>query len=190
MQCDPETGLIDSARWIPSPNFDQRIHPACISTLVIHAISLPPGKFGGQFVEQLFCNRLDSTQHPYFTTIAALKVSAHFYIKRSGELLQFVSTRERAWHAGISTFMGLDRVNDFSLGIELEGCDDQPYEEAQYQTLAPLSRCLMQAYPAITRQRITAHSDIAPGRKTDPGPYFDWVRYRGELHDSTVEGQI
>jgi AmpD protein len=176
MQLIPETGRIQKACWIPSPNSDARPHPGFINTLVIHAISLPPATFGGHFVEDLFCNSLDTSQHEYFQSIAQLKVSSHFYIKRTGELIQFVSSLRRAWHAGLSEFKGLDTVNDFSIGIELEGCDELAFEELQYQTLVVLSQCLMRAYPSITAKRIVGHSAIAPGRKTDPGPCFDWGR--------------
>ena len=174
MQFLSDTGRVAQARWIPSPNCDPRPHAGFINTLVIHAISLPPENFGSCYVEDLFCNRLDRNAHPYFREISHLKVSSHFYIKRQGDLLQFVPTEKRAWHAGVSEYDGLDRVNDFSIGIELEGSDTQAFETIQYQALAALSRCLMQAYPAIDKTRITGHSDIAPGRKTDPGPHFDW----------------
>lgn len=177
MRLDLKTGRINNATWIPSLNFDMRTHPDYINTLVIHAISLPPEQFDGDFVESFFCNQLDSRAHPYFETICNLNVSAHFYIRRDGQLKQFVSTRNRAWHAGASCFIGLNAVNDFSIGIELEGCDTQLFEDLQYTTLIELSRCLMKSYPAITRSRIVGHSDIAPGRKTDPGPCFDWQRF-------------
>lgn len=181
MQVDIATGRIPQARWLPSPNFDARPHRGFVNTLVVHAISLPPDQFGGNFVEDFFCNRLDTATHPYFETIAELRVSAHFYIRRSGELVQFVATHDRAWHAGISVFNGLEAVNDFSLGIELEGCERATFEEVQYRTLTELSGCLMRAFPAISSKRIVGHEHIAPGRKTDPGPCFDWTRYRNEL---------
>lgn len=181
MHLDPDTGRILQARWVPSPNFDARPHAGFINTLVVHAISLPPDRFGDCFVEDFFCNQLDTDAHPYFESIAELKVSAHFYIRRSGELVQFVATKDRAWHAGMSMFNGLDAVNDFSLGVELEGCDSQGYEENQYRTLTDLSRCLMQVFPAISQNRIVGHEHIAPGRKTDPGPCFNWTRYREGL---------
>ena len=181
MQLDLDTGRVHQARWLPSPNFDARPHAAFINTLVVHAISLPPDQFRGCFVEAFFCNQLDTNAHPYFETIADLRVSAHFYIRRSGELVQFVSVSDRAWHAGASQFKGLDAVNDFSLGVELEGCDSSGFEEAQYRTLGELSRCLVQAYPAISRDRIVGHQHIAPGRKTDPGPCFDWQRFMDSL---------
>lgn len=181
MHFSPETGRIYNARWISSANHDARPHPGFINTLVIHAISLPPGCFGNHFVEDLFCNQLDSSHDPYFVSIAQLHVSSHFYIKRTGELLQFVATNNRAWHAGQSHFKGLDVVNDFSIGIELEGCNEQDFTDKQYAILTALSQCLMDTYPAISRQRLVGHSEISPGRKTDPGPHFDWERYREKL---------
>ncbi len=177
MKLDPHNGWLLPAIHLSSPNHDSRPHPGFINGLIIHAISLPPEHFGNEYVEQFFCNKLNTNMHPYFCEIADLRVSAHFYIKRDGQLIQFVSTSQRAWHAGISCLNGLDAVNDFSIGIELEGCDTQQFESAQYQQLLKLSRCLMQAYPAIRPARIKRHSDIAPGRKTDPGPGFDWNRY-------------
>lgn len=181
MHCNPQTGLIREAHWLPSPNHDARPHPAFINTLVIHAISLPPDCFGNNFVEDFFCNQLDDSQNTYFKSIAHLQVSSHFYIKRDGHLLQFVATGERAWHAGLSEFKGLDSVNDFSIGIELEGCDSQTFTDQQYAVLTGLSQTLITAYPAISRQRLVGHNEIAPGRKTDPGPCFDWERYRKNL---------
>ena len=149
--------------------------------LVLHCISLPPGQFGGPFIEQLFCNSLDPGQHKYFEEICHLTVSAHFLIRRDGELVQFVATNKRAWHAGQSCFNNRDNVNDFSIGVELEGIDDGPFEDAQYDTLVRLTQVLMSAYPAIKKQNVVAHSDIAPGRKTDPGDLFDWARYLRHL---------
>ena len=181
MQLDLDTGRVRQARWLPSPNHDARPHHAFINTLVVHAISLPPEQFDGCFVEDFFCNCLDTTAHPYFKSIAELRVSAHFYIRRDGELVQFVAANNRAWHAGISLFNGLEAVNDFSIGVELEGCDSRGFEEAQYRKLTELSHCLMQAFPAISRDRVVGHEHIAPGRKTDPGPCFDWDRFRDAL---------
>lgn len=172
------TGRVRDARWCPSPNFGPRPADANVSLLVVHNISLPPGRFGGDAIERFFCNQLDSSEHPYFQAIATMKVSSHLLIRRDGAVIQFVSLLDRAWHAGRSCFQGEEECNDFSIGIELEGADDIPYTEAQYQTLADLSRLIMRSWPAITPDRITGHSDIAPGRKTDPGPAFDWVRYR------------
>jgi AmpD protein len=180
MQIDPRTGWCASARHCPSPNFNARPSGE-VSLLVIHNISLPPGQFGTGEVENLFLNRLDPQGHPYFAGIAHLQVSAHFLIERDGSLTQFVSCNERAWHAGLSCFAGREQCNDFSLGIELEGTDELPYSDAQYATLHRLSSELMRVYPGITRERICGHSDIAPGRKSDPGPAFDWRRYLDAL---------
>lgn len=170
-------GRVSGARWCPSPNCDAR-PGAEISLLVIHAISLPPARFGGRYVEDLFLNRLDIHADPYFAGLAGLTVSAHLFINRHGGLTQFVRLGERAWHAGVSRFQGRERCNDFSIGIELEGCDSRPFTTRQYQRLAVLTRALLAACPAITPARIVGHQDIAPGRKTDPGPFFDWTHYR------------
>ncbi len=162
---------------MPSPNCDARPEGGVVEVLIVHAISLPPGRFGGHAVEQFFCGTLDAGEHPYFREIEALKVSAHVLIRRDGGLIQFVPFHMRAWHAGESWCEGRSRVNDFSVGLELEGCDETPFEDAQYEALAALTRALMQAYPAVTRERIYGHCHIAPQRKTDPGPHFDWRRY-------------
>lgn len=180
MQIDPRTGWCAGAQYCPSPNFNRRPSGE-VSLLVIHNISLPPGQFGTGQVHALFRNELDPQAHPYFAGIAHLQVSAHFLIERDGSLIQFVSCNERAWHAGVSCFAGREQCNDFSLGIELEGTDELPYSDAQYATLRDLSRELMRVYPEISRERICGHSDIAPGRKTDPGPAFDWPRYLDSL---------
>jgi AmpD protein len=180
MQIDPRTGWCGSAQHCPSPNFNAR--PAGeVSLLVIHNISLPPGQFGTGQVKALFRNQLDPQAHPYFAGIAHLQVSAHFLIERDGTLIQFVSCNDRAWHAGVSCFAGREQCNDFSLGIELEGTDELPYSDAQYATLRDLTRELLRVYPDLTPERIRGHNDIAPGRKTDPGPAFDWARYLGSL---------
>lgn len=168
------TGWCAAARHIDSPNCDARPSDAEISLLVIHNISLPPGEFGGPGVEQLFTNRLDPAAHPYYATIHNLRVSSHFFIHRNGELIQFVPCSQRAWHAGASSWRGRERCNDFSIGVELEGSDDQPFTDAQYDQLNGLIRSLRAACPSLTD--VAGHSDIAPGRKTDPGPYFDWRR--------------
>ena len=181
LRLDSASGLVRGARQVASPNCDARPDAQDISLLVIHNISLPPGKFGGPQVEQLFTNRLDPAEHPYFETIRGLKVSAHLFINRRGRVTQFVPLHRRAWHAGASQFAGRERCNDFSIGIELEGTDDRPYTAAQYRRLAQLTRMIMQAYPRIRARRITGHADIAPGRKTDPGPHFDWARFRRQL---------
>jgi AmpD protein len=164
-----------SVRFVESPNYDERPPGTAIELLVIHAISLPPGEFGGRGVEELFLNRLDQAEHPYYATIVGLRVSAHFFVRRDGSLIQFVRCANRAWHAGESTWRGRHRCNDFSIGIELEGTDEVPFEWAQYERLATLTLALRSAYPIAD---IAGHSDIAPGRKTDPGPHFDWVHYR------------
>lgn len=168
---------LDNVKHTPSPNYDARPAGAEINLLVIHNISLPPGEYEGDAVEAFFQNRLDSQSHPYFAEIAHLQVSAHLFIRRDGQAQQFVALDQRAWHAGQSTFCGLSRCNDFSIGIELEGTDEEDFTDAQYGTLATLSNRICEYYPAITRERITGHSDIAPERKTDPGPHFDWSRY-------------
>jgi N-acetyl-anhydromuramoyl-L-alanine amidase len=169
-------GIVRIARQVPSPNQDERPEGSGIRLVVIHGISLPPGRYGGPGIVELFTNRLDRTAHPYYATIAALRVSAHFLIRRDGELIQFVSCAARAWHAGASTWCGADRCNDFSIGIELEGADDDAYDDAQYATLIPLVAALRARY-AI--EDVVGHSDIAPARKTDPGPRFDWSRLPG-----------
>lgn len=174
-------GRVAAARQVPSPNRNARPDGCDISLLVIHNISLPPGKFGGAWIEDLFLNRLDHDAHPYFDTLRGLEVSAHFLIRRDGSLLQFVPVGERAWHAGRSSFGGCENCNDYSIGIELEGTDDRPFTAKQYRRLVALSVLLLRACPGITPARIVGHSDIAPGRKTDPGPCFDWPRYRAAL---------
>lgn len=168
-------GWLPGARIIRSPNHDQRPAGESIRLLVVHAISLPPGQFGGDGVSRLFANDLDPAAHPYYREICGLRVSAHFFIRRDGRVIQFVSTAQRAWHAGISQWRDRKRCNDFSLGIELEGCDDQPFKPIQYIRLARLIRILRRVYPI---EDIVGHADIAPGRKTDPGPCFDWHRLR------------
>jgi len=171
-----EEHCIDIAQQIQSPNYDERPDPDDISLLVIHCISLPPQQFGNHYIEQLFCNRLNPAEHPYFKNVVQLKVSAHLLIKRDGELVQFVPFQKRAWHAGLSRYQGRERCNDFSIGIELEGTEAEPYTDQQYQQLAQVIELLLQRYSKLDKQRITGHSDIAPGRKTDPGPSFDWGR--------------
>jgi N-acetyl-anhydromuramoyl-L-alanine amidase len=181
MRVDATTGLINGAKYIPSANFDTRPEGAAVDTLVIHAISLPPGEYPGSDIERLFCNSLDFDCHPFYQGIAGLTVSSHLLIRRDGEVLQFVPCQARAWHAGVSELQGRQRVNDFSIGIELEGSDHAPFEEAQYLSLVEVTRALRDAYPEISLERIVGHSEIAPGRKTDPGPYFNWARYRRAL---------
>jgi N-acetyl-anhydromuramoyl-L-alanine amidase len=170
-------GLLSGCEYIPSPNCDDR-PVGEIELLVIHNISLPPGEFGGDGVQRLFTNTLDAADHHYYATIAGLKVSAHFFVRRDGRIVQFVPCLKRAWHAGESCWQGVSRCNDFSIGIELEGSDDVAFTAAQYAALSGLTVALRAAYPI---RGIAGHSDIAPQRKTDPGPCFDWVRYLGGL---------
>jgi len=168
-----DAGWLAEAEHIASPNHDARPTGVNVDLIVIHAISLPPDRFEGNAVTDFFTNRLDPLAHPYFATIADRSVSAHFFIRRSGHLIQFVACHARAWHAGVSCWQGRERCNDFSIGIELEGSDTQPFAEPQYQRLASLLATLSAHYPAAA---IVGHCDIAPGRKTDPGPHFDWTR--------------
>ena len=181
MHVDPHTGLLAEARQLSSPNCDDRPPATVIDLIVIHGISLPPGEFGGPWIDALFCNALDPKAHPFFLSIQGIKVSAHVLIRRDGEVVQYVPFDRRAWHAGISCFQDRERCNDFSIGIELEGTDHAPYTDDQYCQLAMLIRSLCQIYPGITSDRITGHADIAPGRKTDPGPAFDWRRLHALL---------
>ena len=178
MQLDNSSGLIDVANFVASPNCDQREHCTQPDVIIVHCISLPPGDYQGDAVTQFFCNQLDPGSHPYFEEISHLKVSSHFLIRRDGELVQYVPTTMRAWHAGESVCLGRPQANDFSIGIELEGLDTDPqgFTDAQYECLQQLVACLRQHYPLITDQNLFAHSDIASGRKPDPGPYFDWGR--------------
>jgi len=181
MQVDKVRGLLHGVRCALSPNYDARPAEAAINALVIHAISMPPGEYGSTDVERFFCNDLDFTCHPFYREVDGVTVSAHLFIRRDGQVIQFVPFQARAWHAGVSTLDGRGRVNDFSIGIELEGSDYAPYEEAQYRALIEVTRALQAAYPGITPERIVGHADIAPERKTDPGPYFNWERYRNVL---------
>ena len=170
-------GWLNGVRRVVSPHFDQRPEPSDISLLVIHYISLPPGQFGGGYVDDFFQGKLDPKVHPYFNEIYQIRVSAHCLIERDGRVTQYVSFNARAWHAGLSSFEGREKCNDFSIGIELEGSDQQPFTEAQYHELVMLTKQIMAAYPQITKQRIVGHCDIAPERKIDPGRYFDWNYY-------------
>lgn len=178
---DRSSGRMAGATWVPSPNFDERPSGAVPELIVVHGISLPPGEFGGPWIERLFCNALDPDAHPYFATITGLRVSAHLLVRRDGGLMQFVRFHDRAWHAGQSRWRGRERCNDFSIGIELEGVDDRSYEPAQYAALGAACAALLRAYPTLAVDAITGHSDIAPGRKTDPGPAFDWAMFRAAL---------
>jgi AmpD protein len=177
MRINLKTGLLDDATQVPSPNCDARPDDSPIDLLVIHAISLPEGEFGGPWIDALFCNQLNANEHADFAKICGLTVSAHALIRRDGEIIQYVPFQQRAWHAGESTFKGRERCNDFSIGIELEGCDAQPFEDIQYQRLAQLTQAIMQTYPDIKPEGITGHSEISPGRKTDPGPHFHWPQF-------------
>lgn len=168
--------LLDERRVL-SPHFDQRPDPQDISLLIIHYISLPPEQFGGGYIDDFFQGKLDAQAHPYFQEISLLRVSAHCLIERTGRITQYVSFNDRAWHAGLSYFEGREKCNDFAIGIELEGSNEQPFTTQQYDTLQRLTRQIMQAYPRITKERIVGHCDVSPGRKIDPGQYFDWQRY-------------
>jgi AmpD protein len=183
---NPE-GWLPAAHPRPSDNHDARPAEAGVSLLVIHGISLPPGEFGGDAIERLFCNTLDCSEHPWFERLRNLRVSAHLLIRRDGQLVQFVSLLDRAWHAGRSCFNGQAECNDFGIGIELEGTDDTPYTEAQYDRLIPLARGIMRSFPYITPDRVVGHADIAPERKTDQGPAFVWPRLRRGIAQ-TAEG--
>jgi len=176
IEIDVNSGLVAGARQVPSRNCDSRPDGADPQLIVLPGISLPPGEFGGPEIEALFSNRLDWDAHPYFAEIRGLEVSTHLLIRRDGELVQFVPLTMRAWHAGESSFHGRSACNDFSIGIELEGADETPYDERQYAVLVSVLRDLTAVYPEISAREIAAHSDIAPGRKTDPGPAFDWLR--------------
>ena len=174
MQIDLKTGLLVGARWVPSPNYNERSEKVLIDLLVVHNISLPPGEFGGPYIDHFFTNTLDQSLHPYFAEIVSQTVSSHCLIRRDGEIVQYVPFHQRAWHAGVSEWMGRENCNDFSIGIELEGTDETPYAEIQYLVLSQLVHLLRSVYPGITEDRIVGHNTIAPTRKTDPGPSFDW----------------
>ena len=178
---------LSSACQVASPNCDDRPNADDISLLVIHCISLPPERFDGAYIDQLFCNRLDPTDHPYFQEIYQLKVSAHLLIRRDGSIRQYVPFNRRAWHAGVSRYQGRERCNDFSIGIELEGAVALAYTETQYRQLANVVKILLATYPMLSSQRIVGHSDVAPGRKTDPGPLFDWQHFYSLLALSNAD---
>ena len=178
MKINTKTGLIENAQYIASANTDERPVDTDADLLVIHSISLPPGEYGGPWIEKLFTNALPADEHPYFKEIHELKVSSHVLIRRDGTVQQFVPFHQRAWHAGQSCYQGRETCNDFSIGIELEGTDDSAFENIQYQQLAELIDALTAIYPNINKNRLTGHSDIAPGRKTDPGTGFDWDKLR------------
>ncbi len=190
MELDRQSGLLTGGvRQVASPNYDERPDGEDVSLLVIHGISLPPDEFGGPWIDQLFTNRLPADTHPYFAEIHQLNVSSHLLIRRDGELVQYVPLQKRAWHAGVSSFEGRERCNDYAIGIELEGTDTIPYEAIQYRQLAKVTALILRHYPQITRNRIVGHCDIAPGRKTDPGPTFNWDYYFSLLEQQVEEGE-
>ncbi|VAW71793.1 1,6-anhydro-N-acetylmuramyl-L-alanine amidase [hydrothermal vent metagenome] len=176
MKINVKSGLVENITQIPSDNYDTRPDASNISLIVLHNISLPAGEFGGPYITQLFTNQLQKNDHPSFADIYQLKVSAHLLIRRDGQVIQFVAFQHRAWHAGVSEYQGQTNCNNISIGIELEGADNTPYESIQYSQLAELIIELRSGYPGIAQNAITGHSDISPGRKTDPGPAFDWDR--------------
>lgn len=181
LDIDPATGLLKDVRQVLSPHCDAHPPGSHPELIVVHGISLPPGEFGGPWIDALFTGGLPPAAHPYFETIRDARVSAHVLVKRDGSITQYVPFAQRAWHAGASEYCGRHNCNDFSIGVELEGTDDLPYESRQYAMLAALIGALLACYPTLSRERLAGHSDIAPGRKTDPGPAFDWPRLRGLL---------
>ncbi len=185
---DAGTGLMLGVRQVLSPHFDHRPPGVLPDLLVVHGISLPPGQFGGPWIDRLFTGTLPADAHPYFPEIAGQRVSAHALIRRDGRMVQYVPFSERAWHAGQSSYGGRTACNDFSIGVELEGTDDGGYADPQYAALAALGAALLRAYPSLSSEAIVGHSDIAPGRKTDPGPAFDWGRFRGLLQGACGRG--
>lgn len=189
MEIDIATGLLQGADYIPSPNCDDRPPECHANLLIIHNISLPPLEFGGPYITQLFTNTLDENAHEFFTEISHLRVSSHLLIRRDGSIIQYVPFNKRAWHAGVSSYNGRKACNDFSIGIELEGADEIPYETIQYEKLSEVSKALIAHYPQMSEKRITGHSDVAPGRKTDPGPAFDWAKYKAMLASKPASTQ-
>ena len=185
---DGSTGLLASARFCPSPNYDERPDDTDISLIVIHNISLPPGQFGGEGIDKLFSNSLDKNEHPFYKEIFQLRVSSHLLIRRNGEVVQYVPFQKRAWHAGESQFLGRDVCNDFSIGIEMEGTDFEPFSDTQYDVLAQVIKVLQGHFPSLNKGSITGHEHIAPGRKTDPGPFFDWQRL-GKMLGQSLPGK-
>jgi AmpD protein len=178
LQVDLASGLLRGAAQLASPNCDARPPGVEADLIVVHGISLPPGEFGGPWIDRLFTNSLPIDAHPYFAQVAEMRVSSHLVIRRNGTITQYVRFTERAWHAGRSSFEGREACNDFSIGIELEGTDTLSYDPAQYHSLASVIAALCRAYPRLSADRVVGHSDIAPGRKTDPGPAFDWPHAR------------
>lgn len=181
LRLDPRGAWVLGVRALCSPNCDDRPPGCTVDLLIVHGISLPPGEFGGEHIDRLFCNRLDPGAHPFFREVHALRVSAHVLVRRDGTLTQYVPITRRAWHAGVSSFQGRERCNDYSVGVELEGADHLAYTGAQYAVLADLAAALMRAYPAIDVSRLVGHSQVSPGRKSDPGPAFDWPRLRARV---------
>jgi AmpD protein len=181
VRIDTKTGWLVNVNRVPSPNCDPRPRDCALDLIVVHGISLPPDEYGGTWIDRFFTNTLPAQAHEYFATIAHMRVSAHVLIARGGSMTQYVAFTDRAWHAGESQYCGRRACNDFSVGIELEGSDDIPYEQAQYESLAALVRALRDAYPSLRSAEIVGHSDIAPGRKTDPGPAFDWPHLQRRL---------
>ena len=175
---DAGTGLLSGARQVPSPNCDDRPPGTVPELIVVHGISLPPGEYGGPWIDRLFTNALPRDAHPYFAQVAELRVSSHLLVRRDGVVVQYVPCHRRAWHAGASSWAGRERCNDFSIGIELEGADHEPYDSTQYAMLARVITSLCRAYPSLSPERVVGHSDVAPGRKSDPGVAFDWPRLR------------
>jgi AmpD protein len=185
---DAASGLMRGVTHIASPNCDARPPGVEADLIVIHGISLPPGEFGGPWIDRLFTNTLPQDAHPYFAEVAALRVSSHLAIRRTGAVTQYVNFNQRAWHAGTSSYAGRAACNDFSVGIELEGTDDVAYEAAQYEVLAKVVVALCAAYPLLSPVRLVGHSDVSPGRKTDPGPFFDWAHARRLI--GSVRGEL
>jgi N-acetyl-anhydromuramoyl-L-alanine amidase len=181
LRIDAATGLLAAARQVLSPHYDERPGGALPELLLVHGISLPPGEFGGPWIDRLFTGTLPADAHPSFPERAGLKVSAHALIRRDGAIVQYVPFAARAWHAGVSEYRGRPACNDFSIGVELEGADEVPYTDAQYATLVALAAALLETYPSMSAAAIVGHSEVAPGRKTDPGPAFEWARLRALL---------
>jgi AmpD protein len=185
---DVESGWIREARRVPSPNFDERPVDCCPELMIVHGISLPPGEFGGEWIDRLFTNSVDPDAHPYFCEIVDLRVSSHLLIRRDGELVQYVSLAKRAWHAGVSCYREREKCNDYSIGIELEGTDNMPYTDVQYDVLVSVVKSLRSVIPSLVGAPVVGHCDVAAGRKTDPGPAFDWERLNAQLTTAGVSG--
>ncbi|MFV8784397.1 1,6-anhydro-N-acetylmuramyl-L-alanine amidase AmpD [Microbulbifer sp. SA54] len=190
MKYQVQSGWLSGVRRVPSPHCNSRPDSTEIDLLVVHSISLPPGQYGGSYIDEFFLGQLDIDAHPYFSEIASLQVSAHLLIDRTGRVTQYVPLHHRAWHAGQSAFCGRENCNDFSIGIELEGLDTDTFTEAQYDSLAEVTLAIMDAFPAIDKSRIAGHSEIAPGRKLDPGPGFDWKLFFAKLDDLTGDAPL